>query len=65
MVKDGRIKSGVQGVTALWPRFLSHKSSLMLQPGFLHFTQNLIDVKMPDGKTYATYSTKHDENEKI
>lgn len=65
MVKEIRFKSGVQGVTSLWPRFLSHKESLMLQTVFLHFTQNLIDVKMPEGKTYATYSTKHDENEKI
>jgi len=62
MVKEVRFKSGVKGVTSLWPRFLSQKKSLMLQTGFLHFTQNLIDVKMPEGKTYAIYSIKQDEN---
>ncbi|MDQ1354244.1 MAG: hypothetical protein QG657_4553 [Acidobacteriota bacterium] len=65
MVKEVRFKSGVQGVKALWPRFLSHKEPLLLQTVILHFTQNLIDDKMPKGKTYATYSTKQDENEKI
>lgn len=55
-------KSGVKGVMALWPRFLSHKKSLMLQTGFLHFTQNFIDDKMPEDKTDAIYSIKQDEN---